>query len=190
VARYSEHTDRATPWRTAEQHGLAARATGQREAALLAADAGSGGSHAGSLSVHPEQCPSWPRERAPRSPAGGFVTEHDDLGVDGISFTVHPLSGFRLPSTSGRGSPEARSAAAPEESIYLLPFLHASSPRGAARFPLATGATKKQQDKVCGRSFWNLAHQMQPERQMREIESESCSAAGSVQGYAGEPSAS
>ena len=113
-----------------------------------------------------------------------------DLGVDGISFTVHPLSGFRLPSTSGRGSPEARSAAAPEESIYLLPFLHASSPRGAARFPLATGATKKQQDKVCGRSFWNLAHQMQPERQMREIESESCSAAGSVQGYAGEPSAS
>ena len=44
------------------------------------------------LAFTPEQCPSWPRERAPRSPAGGFVTGHDDMG-----WTVFPLQ-----STSGR----------------------------------------------------------------------------------------
>ena len=55
-----------------------ARATGQREAALLAADAGGGGSHSDALSVHPRAVSFL------ASPAGGFVAGRDDLGVDGI----------------------------------------------------------------------------------------------------------
>jgi len=50
------------------------RAMGQREAALLASDAGYGGSHAVTLSVHPRAVSFL------ASPAGGFVAGRDDLG--------------------------------------------------------------------------------------------------------------
>jgi len=60
----------STPWRTEEQHG--ARATGQREAALLAADVGGGGSHSDALSVHPRAV-SFLASRAGSRLAGGWL---------------------------------------------------------------------------------------------------------------------
>ena len=98
VPRYSEHMHRATvrhggqaatSKRTAEQHG--ACTMGQREAAFLAVGAGDCGTHAGALSVNPRAV-SFPASLAgSRLPDVEAANGDDDLGVDGIPITFHPL---------------------------------------------------------------------------------------------------
>ena len=99
LRRATAYASTATPRRTWTRHTVRCDAghlppplRARNWAAAISADASGGGCLAGASRVcSREFSPSWPRERALGSPPGGLAARHADQGVDGISFTVHPL---------------------------------------------------------------------------------------------------